>query len=833
MRGMSLDGKQRQTMWIAVALAAITLLVFWPATRAEFINYDDPDYVTENSHIQSGLNWDVVRWSFTSGYAGNWHPLTWLSHALDISFFGLQPAGHHTVNVVLHALNAMLVFLLFQRLTGATWRSALVAALFALHPLRVESVAWVSERKDVLCAFFGLLSLIAYARYAGAGSRTKGWYITALLCFALGLLSKPMLVTWPCVLLLLDYWPLRRFELTAFRSQAALFKKLLREKLPFFALTLASCVITFWVQKAQGAVAPKGLPLDTRIANAFLSCEKYLENFFWPTKLAAFYPHPATRNPALRDWVNWEVGFAVVVVIVLTVMVYRWRNRRPYLLIGWLWYLGTLVPVIGILQVGAQAMADRYTYLPMIGIAFALVWLAGDWLASKRIEFLGPAIAAVGLLVGCAWLTHQQIGYWSDTKTLFVRALDVTKQNATAHVNVGALLEHEGKLDEATYHYQQALVADPNDADARNNFGHMLAVRGQLDQAEAEYRAAIAALPHHGAAHLNLGLVLQAKGNNAAAAEHYNRAIELRPDYLIGHLNLGRILIEQGKFADAAARYQAALKIDANSAAAEAGLGLALIMQEQINEGINHLQRASELQPGDLELQIQLGNAFLETGRVEEARRCYRRVLELKPDLVAQALTAGKQLAEQGQWLPATARLLLATRLAPDNAEAHDQLGWVLARQGQLEPALTNFLTSVRLKPTPDAHYHLALAYVMKGRSADAIQQYREALRLRPDWTDAMNDLAWLLATDADDKLRDGKEAVRLAERARDLNGGKEARFWGTLDAAYAEAGRFEDAIKATDKAKELATAAGQKEISEAAEQRIKLYREQKPFRQK
>ncbi|HVV70399.1 MAG TPA: tetratricopeptide repeat protein, partial [Verrucomicrobiae bacterium] len=504
---------------MSLALAVCTLAVFGCAAWNEFVNYDDPDYVTSNPHVQSGFSWDNVIWAFTTGHASNWHPLTWLSHMFDCQVFGQSPVGPHLVNVAFHVANAVLLFLLLRRLTGAHWASAFVAALFALHPEHVESVAWVSERKDVLSTFFLLLTITAYARFAASRSKappaaaperprvvdlsgTK-FYFASLLCFALGLMSKPMLVTVPFLLLLLDWWPLRRLEFQGGKGATSRLQLIL-EKIPFFALSIGSCVVTYVVQRRGGAVSTS-LTVGQRIANALVSYARYIGKTVWPQNLSVLYPHPG-------DWSVGPLVLAAAVLLAISVLVVVRARARPYLAVGWLWFLGALVPVIGLVQVGIQSMADRYTYVPAIGLYIMAAWGASEALPKfrRRATFLaGGALLALGL---CGLLTVRQIQYWRTSETLFRRATQVTDKNYLAYNNLGFYLEGRGKVDEAMEDYREALRINPRYEDALNNLGYALAGRKRPAEAIPLYEAALRIRPNHVEVHNNLGNALSEVG---------------------------------------------------------------------------------------------------------------------------------------------------------------------------------------------------------------------------------------------------------------------------------------------------------------------------------
>jgi tetratricopeptide (TPR) repeat protein len=521
--------------WLMVVLLAlVTVALYWPAMRCDFINYDDPDYITANPHVQGGLNWEGVKWTFTNTEQGTqWAPVMWLSHELACQFFGLNPWGHHLINVLLHAANTSLVFLVFQRITRATWRSLMLAALFGLHPLRVESVAWVTERKDVLSALFWMLTLWAYAKYVEAGqvgnSKSKVWYGAALVIFVFGLMSKAMLVTMPCVLLLLDYWPLERFK-------PGRLWQLVMEKIPFFALAAAASVVTFVVQKHKGAVATvEILPLGARIGNALISYCRYLEKMFCPMDLAVSYPHPGY-------WPLEKVLLAGVFLCGISALLFMKRRRHPFLLLGWLWFVGTLVPVIGLVQVGEQSLADRYTYIPSLGVLVLAIWgvyeLSGPWRCRK----MALAVSGSAAIVLCIALTRHQLGYWKDSETLFRHTLEVTENNYIAHNDLGSALDKKGKTSEAIGQFQEAIRLKPDRADAHYNLGNALLNQGRTGEAIRQYQETIRLKPDDADVHLNLGAALFNQGRTDEAISQFQEAIRLKPDDVAAQINLAKAL---------------------------------------------------------------------------------------------------------------------------------------------------------------------------------------------------------------------------------------------------------------------------------------------------
>ena len=548
---MKLD---RCTIAVSAALFLGTLLVFGRAIGNDFINYDDPVYVTENPPVQAGLTLEGIRWALTTGAAANWHPLTWISHMVDWSVFEDDPRGHHAVSIVFHALNSILVFLLFRRLTNAFWLSAFSAALFAWHPLRVESVAWVAERKDVLSAFFGLFALWAYVVYAQ--QRSTKWYWLSLGTFALGLLAKPMLVTLPVIMLLLDLWPLQRFH-----SASRL------EKLPFFLLAAGSCAITLAVQHAGGSISAM-LPLRPRIANAFVAVVGYLEKFVWPNDLAVLYPHPGF-------WPATTVAAAILVFVLVTTAALSQFRERPCLAIGWSWFVIMLLPVLGFVQIGLHYMADRYTYLPILGLQLALL----PFFAKGFRPIL--AVAAVAVLSACALRTWSQLGIWKNSFTLFDHALAITHDNYLAYNNRGLFFDRAGRLDEAMADYKQALAINPHYAEANNNLGQALTEGGRPRDGLAMFRAALDARPDLLAAHNNLGNALADDSKPVEALPHYDFVLAREPWNVSALSNSGIALSMLGRYTEAIARLEKAVQFAPDNPNAQRNLAKARSMMEQ------------------------------------------------------------------------------------------------------------------------------------------------------------------------------------------------------------------------------------------------------------
>ncbi len=655
-------------MRLALGLAIVTFIVYAPSLRHEFVDYDDGNYVFGNTQVQAGLSWAGVKWAFQSGEASNWHPLTWLSHMLDVTVFGQKAGGHHLTSVLVHCLNTALVLLLLHRLTGKLWSGLIVAALFALHPLHVESVAWVSERKDVLSACFGLLSLMAYAAYVEKSEvqnpKSKFFYTGSLALFSLGLMSKPMLVTLPFVMLLLDFWPLQRFNALTFQQTL----RLLLEKIPFFALCVASSVVTFLVQKKGGAVSV-ALPVSARVANALVSYARYLRKTFWPDDLSVLYPHPG-------HWPMWQIAGAAILVGILTIVAIGLWKRMPFVTIGWFWFVGMLVPVIGLVQVGIQSMADRYTYLPLLGVFIALVWSADAcstrWPVTKHV-LITLAILSVTV---CVLLTGVQLRIWANSETLFQQAIAVTRDNFLAHNNLGFYLARKGRKAEAMECYRASLKIRPDYADAQNNFGHALA-----DQ-----------------------------GKHSEAIEHYRIALRSSPDNLEVRNNLGNALTEVGQVDAAIAEYEFVLNRKPDHADAHNNYGIALAMKGRLDEAMRHFHDALRLNPNDASAHGNLGNAFAVQRKFVEATQHYREALRLAPSDAQTRNNLGNVLAEQGQFNEAITNYQAALQLDPNNPETHFNLGCSLVRSKQSEAARRHFEDALRLKPNyPQARKQLDL----------------------------------------------------------------------------------------------------------------------------
>ncbi len=857
---MDQSGNTRNFLLLSLLLAAVTLAIFWPVGHHDFINFDDPDYVTENEWVKRGLTGAGVHWAFTTGHAGNWHPVTWLSHMLDVTLFGLEAGKHHLVNLGFHVANAILLLVLLNSMTGALWRSAFVAALFAIHPLHVESVAWVAERKDVLSTFFGLLTLIAYGRFAqckmqnakckiaeeelgGGGqykitnsklvSGGKVWFGAALAFFALGLMSKAMLVTWPFVMLLLDVWPLNRISLVPRVLSLAswrVWKRLVIEKLPFFALTIASSFVTSLVQSQGGAVSTAGnLPLDDRLANAFASYLKYLGKTFWPTDLAIFYPHPDLRYPASEQWPLALIVTTALLLIGISVLAIRRLKQQPYLATGWFWYLGTLVPVIGIIQVGTQAMADRYSYVPLIGIFICVVWAGTDLLTHLRIGRAALALVGTAAVAACVVVTHFQVQTWQNDLTVFGHALAVTRNNHVAQSILGKALARQGKNELALEHFRAALAAYPNHADAHQDLGATFYTMGKYQEAIEQFQAQLQARPNQFRTYSGLGAAYWALGADDKAQENYAQALSLNPDYPPANHGMGAVLFSKGRFTEASVFFARTLERMPNHTDALGAQGRTLAFLGRWTEAETYLRRVVTPDAAP-DLQVALGHVLAETGRTNEAKPYFDNARRQEPKLAEQYLQQGKVYLASGQAQPAWAAFSIAARLDPESAAAQENLGLLLAAQGKLPEAVPHLEKSLQIQPSAKGFYHLALAMALQGDARKAVTHLEQALALNPDLPAALNDLAWILATHSSSEIRNGRKAVALAEGACRISEGKEPRYWGTLDAAYAEAGRFAEAIQTAEKTRTLAVASGHSDVAKAAEERLALYRVQQPY---
>lgn len=782
---LSRGQKEEISPWVCILLGFLTLAVFWPVFNADLLQFDDPIYV--NAHVLQGLSWNNVVWAFTNLDAGFWHPLTWLSLMLDANLSGTSAGGYHATNLLLHIINSVLVFLLFKRLTDRLWPSAWVAGLFALHPLHVETVSWVADRKDLLGTLFFLLTLLSYTSYVRSlstvdarRSNAPRFYALTLIAFVLGIMSKTLVVTVPGVLLLLDWWPLNRLRLitdcrgrreeSVQSSQSTegtphvvpyspreVWQKgwrLVFEKLPFIALALGASALSLFAEKKAGAVtAATARTIPLRMENGILSYASYLRKMVWPSDLAPYYPYP-TAFPI------WKVVAAAVLLVGITILVLKQIRRRPYLAMGWFWYLGTLVPMIGVIQVGDHSMADRYTYVSLLGIFVAIVWWVADMSAERP---LGRSLATAGAaacLAACAVLTWKQAGYWRNTRTLFEHAVAVTPENAVAQNDLGVCLLQAGELGPAEQHLREAVRISPGYGSALVNLGNCLGRQDRVDEAVDMLQKAVktGANPQF---HYNLAYWLIQKGNKEDAEVHFREAVRLAPAYVDAWFNLGLVSRELNKTEQSEQAFRSAVDLQPGYAPAQLRLGGVLVEQQKWDEALAHLQAGLQAIPRDTQGWKDLGVALCSLGRAAEAVPVLERGLQGGPD----------------------------------------------AR----------------------THYYLGLALHAQGRFTEAVGHYREAVRLDPKTSDYVNDLAWLLATCPTAEVRDGKEAVRLAAQLCQEHE-SEARFWGTLAAARAEAGQFDDAVKMAEKARDMAQRQNRDDVAKFDTQLLELFRQRKPY---
>lgn len=670
---------------VSAALALVTCLAYAGVVHCGFVDYDDPSYILKNTSIQHGLHWSSVVWAFTTGWASNWHPLTWISHMVDFDLFGRQPLGYHMENVLWHAANAVILFWWLEYLTGAFWRSAIVAAFFALHPFHVESVAWISERKDLLSTFFWIVTAwfyVAYVRQRPGSSRRRLFYGGALFFFLVALLCKPMVVTLPCVLLLLDFWPLRRTESWG---------RLAWEKAPFFLLSASDSVVTVIVQKTGGAVASLAkYPMVSRVENTPIAYARYVEKIFWPSGLTMYYRH-------VDRWPLWIVAATTLFLVLVTLMAFRVRRVRPYLVVGWLWFLGMIFPTVGLLQVGIAAMADRYSYLSSVGIFIAVAWFVQDWLLSRpaRVREAVQFVTALSLL-GCGFATARQVTFWKDTGTLFHRAGDVDGGNYIAFYNVGCWLTGLHEYPQAEGFFRRCLRENPEFAYAYN------------DLAFLEIR----------------------NGRYADAVTNLLHALLIRPSYLDAHINLGRAYAATGETAAAITNFAEALRLDPQNPETQAHLGQLYLQERQFDAAILHLKAAAEAQPRNPTYHLDLANA------------------------------------------------------------------WLAARQ------MTN-----------------------------AVNNYEIALQLDPNLPEACNNLALIMAASPNPALRDGQLAVSLARHALSLSRVADPALLGTFADACAEAGQFDEAVRAAQQARQLELARTNAPAAASLEAKIVLFNRHEPFR--
>jgi len=873
---------------VVVVCAALVLLLwatFGQAIHYRFVNFDDDVYVYNNEHVTGGVTKAGAQWAFTHVHSSNWHPITWLSHMLDCQIYGLNPAGHHFTNILLHAITCILLFLLLRRMTRFLWRSAFVAAVFAIHPLRAESVAWVAERKDVLSGLFFVLTMAAYVWYARR-TWSLGRYGVVVVMFSLALMAKPMVVTLPFVLLLLDYWPLNRLKTSEGLSfdWCCVF-----DKIPLLGLSAMSCAATILAQ--HEAVSP--LPLWLRLSNAAVSAIIYLRQMFFPAGLVALYPFPEYGLP------RPEIILACFLLIAISATVFLVRDKHPWLLFGWLWYLGMLVPVIGIVQVGAQAHADRYTYLPQIGLGIALTWSVAEltvrWRRSQMLLSAAAATVVIALVI-CA---HRQTTYWQNSRTLWTRAIAFTSDNIVAQNNLGNELLDEGKLDEALAHLKEARRIKPDDAKTAFNLGNALIQKGELTEGIENLSEALRLRPDYVEAHINLGSAFLKAGKVDGAVDHFERALQLEPGQSsawndlgyarlkqgavakaaacfqqalqlaptqpVTYDNLANALMQQGKVDDAIGDYQTALQLKPEFPEAEYNLGTALVQKNNLSDAVIHFQNALRLKPDYANAAYNIGVALFHLDKAEAAAVFFQKALLINPDYAEAHDNLGNALIRQGKIADGIAQFRKALQIEPGNVMTRNNLGYVLLQSGKVDEAITEFKQVLQAQPDnasaeftlgnallqkgnaneamehlqlalqrepglAEAHYSLGTALLQKGSEMEALAEFQQAIRLKPDYSEALNDLAWELATAPLPSARDGNKAVEFAQRANQLTGGKDLDILDTVAAAYAEAHRFQEAIHTAQQAIAFARSSGQENRLAQLNSELTLYEAGQPF---
>jgi tetratricopeptide (TPR) repeat protein len=680
------DNPKFQMILMSAALVLLILVAFEPLRYNGFVDLDDGGYITGNPHIQSGFTRESIHWAFTSGYMANWHPLTWLSHMVDIKLFGLNPLGHHLHNLLLHTLSTVLLFWLLYQMTGSVWCSAFVAVVFGIHPLHVESVVWASERKDVLSALFWMITLAAYLYYVKKGGILR--YLPVMLCFTLGLMAKPMVVSLPIVLLLLDFWPLKRVQKNVGR--------LVVEKIPLFVLALAACITTYQVQQAGGGVQTEWVSWTSRISNALMNYVSYLIKMVWPARLGALYPYPIHPMPI------WQFLVILLVLVIGTSFVISRYSKNPYLFIGWFWYGITLVPVIGLVQVGMQAMADRYMYLPSIGITILFFWtvarLSEKWPYRKVILGISSAVIIVTMTAA----TRAQSAYWKDSAVLFKHTLAVTHNNYTLYRNMGWLLVNQNKPDEAIDYFNKAIQIWPDFPSANLDLANLLIKRKQFDEAMSCLNRVLKIVPNYADTYVNMGIILAAQGKNDEADRAHEQAIRLDPRCFAAFTNLATLKAQQGLMDEAIQYLHQSIQINP-TAEAYFNLGLILEMQGKMEEPISYYRSALTTEPNDYKVLWHLASCLHKTGNLEEAVKTYYKVLQLQPNF-PEALC-------RVTWILAT---------APDNRLRNPTEAVSMAQKAC---QMTDF-------NDPTTLYPLAVAYAAANRFKEAIETAQKAFDL-------------------------------------------------------------------------------------------------------
>ncbi len=838
-------------MLVGLLLLVATTAVYVQVYQFEFVNFDDGDYIYNNEMVKKGLTGETVRWAFRlRGYAANWHPLTWLSHMLDIEIYGLDnPGGHHITNIILHIANTLLLFAVFYKMTGAVWRSGLVAGLFALHPLHVESVAWVSERKDVLSSLFWMLTMLFYACYVQRNG-SKKWYIAAVIAFAIGLTAKAMLVTLPCVLLLMDYWPLKRFSLgkdTQNKKPGSVhsLKICLLDKIPFFILTVFSSIITFIVQRRWGAVEDiEVLSFSTRLLNTFSAYIKYIIKMFYPVRLANFYPYPQSLSIPF-------VIVSMILLISITVAVVWFIRKQRFWAVGWFWYLGTLIPVIGLVQVGEQEIADRYTYIPLIGLFIMVAWGLGE--LRKRVSAAKPYItAATGIaMVALAGLTYRQVGFWENNFTLLEHAIAVTEGNYECHFCLADPLIEEGRIDEAIEHTRRAIEIKEDYLKGQNGMGYALLQKGQPAEAIPYLLRAIEIEPKCYQAHVNLAIAYRQTGQFQKALKHFHITLQNEPSMTRIYANIAEVHTMAGNIDQALTYYQKFLQAQPNSPNIIYSAGVLYAQKGDFASAAQYFENALQFAPEEPMLHANLGLAYSRLGYLKRAENHYQTALKLSPNMPEVHHNYGNMLFQLGNHESSLGHLQKAAALAPDSPEISNDLGVAYLQLKQYEKAQQAFEKAIQLRPQfvdpyanlgvvllqqakydraehylkkaielsrnqVSAYYNLGLVYGLSGKTDQAIEMMNKVLTLSPSNPNPHIKLAEIYR----DQGRLDK-AIEHALKACRLTNHQNPYFLAMLGECYASAGQTDSARQAYNKALEIAIKLNHQELIEMCQQAI------------
>lgn len=730
------NSPRKRNLAASVFLVVATMLVYAQIGTHDYISYDDSSYVYGNAHVVEGLSIEGLRWALTSTEEANWHPLTWLSHMLDCDLWGVgAPGMHHLTNLIFHIFNSLLMFFVLRRMTGAFWPSLFVAAGFALHPQHVESVAWLAERKDVLSQFFWMLCIGSYVESTRSSGRKWFWWTLSFL--AMGLMSKPMLVTAPFLFLLLDIWPLGRLSLSGDFWQSL--RPRLVEKIPMFALVGASSVITFLVQRQGGAV--QEVPFGHQMATVVTGYARYIGKALYPIDLAILYPNHVGM------WKGWQVASAVVLLLVISAGVYRWRSK-PYLLVGWGWFLGTLVPVIGFVSIGALSMADRYTYMPLTGLLIMLAWGVADGCQSREVLKKPVAIAAVSILATWALLSFQQAKTWKDSLSVYEHALSVTQDNAIMHLNYGERLLWARRLDESIFHSQEAVRLDPNALGAYINLGNALLEKKNVHAALESYRHAVEVDPEFYTAHVALGNLFRAEGELGKAMGAYQRALVLAPASASVHRNIGITYLMQGEPELGRQELEVALGLNPNLPELQFQIAKLRYKEGDIEGAVFHLENAVVEDPDNAEAYRILGASLLRLDRQDEALESYQRAVDLDPDDFDSLKNLGMGLVILGRPDEAMVWLRRAVERGPDEAVVYYNLASGLRALNQFDQAVENYQKATEIDPTYMVAYLDASRLLREeGRVSEAVEVARRAVGANPESAQAYNSLGVSLAT--------------------------------------------------------------------------------------